>query len=167
MAHSITGLRVQHHFGRAGGATGEVNNPGFIARRRFGIETGIGLEKPFIETGPSSTTTDKADPMFQLQVCRFVGEFFAGQKSDRAGSIQAIFDVPGSKERCAWNWDHTKPDQAQHSNPPLRHPRGDDKGAVASSQAKLMEKGGGTAELVCELVESELFFSSICFPHAP
>src|SRR5206468_3514749 len=89
MAESVTGLGVQHHFRRASGAAGEIDDAGLVAARRFRIEARIGITDAGVEVHPAGTLATSDNAMVDLQPFGLGSALRISDERSRLGCLEA------------------------------------------------------------------------------
>ena len=129
MAQPIARLRVQHHLGIAGRGAGEIDDARIVAAGPFAAKPGAGLADAAVEINPAWPLTAHQQAR-ALKAANLGHPVLVGDDGADAGARPAGRPRHAPSAATCRDRHRPQPDEAEHGNPPLRHPRQHEQDAV-------------------------------------
>ena len=149
-------LGVQHHFGIAHGARGEIYEQRFAAAGRLDALQHCGSVGNYALVGqPAAPVFAGCQQMLQRRATpgglfHLAGVFVVGDGHHRLGAVDAILDVAGRQQRCGGHGQRAQLEQPHHRHVPLRDAGQHDEHPVALLDAQFPQ---GIGEPVSERLQ--------------
>ena len=132
MAKSVARLRVQDHLRVPGRRAGEIKDGRLIAAGPFAPEGGAGPPDTPVEINPAWPPAAHQQP-HTLEPAHLPRPVLVGDDCADPRAAQPVSHIPRRQQQRGRHRHRPHPDQAQHRDPPLRHPRQHDQHAVSAA----------------------------------